>query len=77
MEDMSATSVSSSVDGEALDQLVGQAADEADRVGEQVAAAVVLEAARRRVERLEEPVLDAGARAPVSALSRVDLPTFV
>ena len=35
-----------------------QAADEADRVGDEVAAAVVLEAARRRVERLEEPVLD-------------------
>ena len=43
---------------EALDELVRQPADEADRVGDEVAAAVVLEAARRRVERLEEPVLD-------------------
>ena len=39
---------------EPLDELVRQAADEADGVGDEVAAAVVLEAARRRVERLEE-----------------------
>ena len=44
--------------GEALDELMRQAADEADRVGDEVAAALVLEAARRRVERLEEPVAD-------------------
>ena len=43
---------------EALDELVRQAADEADRVGHEVAAAVVLEAARRRVERLEQAVVD-------------------
>ncbi len=43
---------------EALDELVRQPADEADGVGDEVAAAVVLEAARRRVERVEELVLD-------------------
>ena len=43
---------------EALDELVRQAADEADRVGDQIPAPVVLEAAGRRVERLEEPVVD-------------------
>ena len=43
---------------EALDELVRQPADEADGVGDEVAAALVLEAARRRVERLEEAVLD-------------------
>ena len=43
---------------EALDELMRQAADEADGVGDEVAASVVLEAARRRVERLEEPVAD-------------------
>ena len=43
---------------EALDELRRQAPDEADGVGDEVALAVVLEAARRRVERLEEPVLD-------------------
>ena len=48
---------------EALDELRRQPADEADRVGDEVALAVVLEAARRRVERLEEPVLDADLRA--------------
>ena len=48
---------------EALDELRRQPADEADRVGDEVALAVVLEAARRRVERLEEPVLDADVRA--------------
>ena len=42
----------------ALDQLVGQPPDEADRVGDEVAPAVVLEPARRRVERLEEAVVD-------------------
>ena len=41
---------------EALDELVRQAADEADRVGDEIAAALVLEAARRRVEGLEEAV---------------------
>jgi hypothetical protein len=61
---------------EALDQLVRQAADEADRVGHEVAAPVELEAARRRVERLEQAVVD-GDAAPVSAFSSVDLPTFV
>ena len=36
-----------------------QAADEADRVGDEIPAAVVLEPAGRRVERLEEAVVDA------------------
>ena len=44
--------------GEAFDELMRQPADEADGVGDEVAAAVVLERARRRVERLEEAVLD-------------------
>jgi hypothetical protein len=35
---------------EALDELVRQAADEADRVGDEVAPPVVLESSRRRVE---------------------------
>ena len=48
--------------GEALDELVRQAADEADGVGDEVAPALVLEAARRRVERLEQPVADGDAR---------------
>ena len=47
--------------GEALDELVRQAPDEADGVGDEVAAALVLEAARRRVERLEQPVADGDA----------------
>ena len=47
--------------GEALDELRREPADEADGVGDEVAAAVVLEAARRRVERLEEPVADGDA----------------
>jgi len=41
---------------EAFDELVRQAPDEADGVGDEVAAAVVLEAARRRVQRLERAV---------------------
>ena len=52
---------------EPLDQLVRQAADEADRVGQQVAPPVELERARRRVERLEQPVVHRDASAPVSA----------
>jgi hypothetical protein len=51
---------------EALDELVRQPPDEADGVGDEVAPAVVLEAARRRIERVEELVLDGdlGARQP-------------
>ena len=49
---------------EALDELRRQPADEADGVGDEVALAVVLEAPRRRVERLEEPVLDARPPSP-------------
>src|SRR4029079_4073008 len=44
--------------GEALDELRRQTADEADRVGDQVALPVVGERSRRRVERLEEAILD-------------------
>ena len=47
---------------EGLDQLVRQLADEADRVGEQVAAPRDLERAGGRVERVEEPVAHADAR---------------
>ncbi len=49
--------------GESFDELCRQAPDEADRVGEQVAPAVVVEATGRRVERLEQPVLDRHVRA--------------
>ena len=61
--------------GEALDQLVRQAADEADRVGDEIAAAVVLEAARGRVERLEQAVVDrdAGARERVQERRLADV----
>ena len=48
---------------EALDELRRQLADEADGIGDEIALALVLEAPRRRVERLEEPVLDAHLRA--------------
>ena len=44
--------------GEALDELRRQPADEADRVRHEVALAVVLERPRRRVERLEEAIVD-------------------
>ena len=47
---------------EAFDELVRQAADEADGIGHEVAAPVVLEAARGRIERLEQPVLDRDRR---------------
>jgi succinyl-diaminopimelate desuccinylase len=42
--------------GEALHQLMREAADEADRVGDEIAPTFVLEAARRGIERLEEPI---------------------
>ena len=45
--------------GERVDDLVGQLADEADGVGQQVRAAVDAQLARRRVERVEEAVADA------------------
>ncbi len=48
--------------GETLDELRRQAADEPDCVGDEVAAAGLLEAARRRIERLEEAVADGDAR---------------
>ena len=47
---------------EALDELRGQAPDEADRVRDEIAPAVVLEGARRRIERFEEPVVDGDVR---------------
>ena len=43
---------------EPFDKLCRQASDEPDGVGDEVAPAVVLEASRRRIERLEEAVLD-------------------
>ena len=60
---------------EALDQLVRQATDEANRVGQQVLAAVDLEAAGGRVERFEEAVTDgdvgAGERVQERRLSGI------
>ena len=47
---------------EALHELVRESADEAHRVGDEVAAAL-LESPRRRVERLEEAIVDGDARA--------------
>jgi hypothetical protein len=55
---------------------VRQAADEADGVGDQIAAAVLLERAGGRVERLEERS-STETSAFVSAFRSVDLPTFV
>ena len=61
--------------GEALHELVRQAADEPDRVGDEVAAPLVLEAARGRVERFEQAVAhrDAGVgeRVEERRLARV------
>jgi hypothetical protein len=48
---------------EGLDQLVRELADEADRVGEQVAAAVLREGAGCRVEGLEQPLPHADPRS--------------
>ena len=60
---------------EALHELMRQPADEADRVGDEVAAAVLLERAGRRIERLEEPILDrnvgVGQRVEQRRLARV------
>ena len=52
---------------ERLDELMRELADEADRVGDQVAPPAVPVGARRRVERVEEPLphADAGARQRV------------
>jgi succinyldiaminopimelate transaminase len=44
--------------GEALDELGRKAPDEADRVRDQIPAALVLECARRRIERFEQSVID-------------------
>ena len=48
---------------EGVDELVGQLADEADRVGQQVGAPVDAQDAGRRVQRVEEAVAHADARA--------------
>jgi hypothetical protein len=47
---------------EPLHELVREAANEADGVRDEVATPVVREGARRRIERLEEAVVDRGAR---------------
>ena len=49
--------------GEALDELCREAPDEAHRVGDEVALAVVVETPRRRIERLEEAIVDRRVRA--------------
>jgi hypothetical protein len=61
--------------GKALDELRRQAADETDGVGHQVPLAVVLEGPGRRVQRLEETVLDAhlGARQRVQQRRLADV----
>ena len=43
---------------EALYELMREPSDESDRVGDEVPPAFVLEAARRRIERLEEAVVN-------------------
>ena len=48
--------------GESLDELMRQAADETDRVRDEVAPPLVLEPARRRIDRLEQPVADRDIR---------------
>jgi hypothetical protein len=48
--------------GEALDELVRQAANETDRIGDEVAPAVLGERSRGRVECLEEAVVDGDRR---------------
>ena len=48
---------------EALDELGRQTPDEPDRVCHEIALAVVLEPARRRIERLEQSVVDRDLRA--------------
>ncbi len=64
--------------GEPLHQLVGKAPDETDRVRDEVAAPVVLETSRRRVERLEETVvhghLCTGQRVEQGRLADVRVP---
>ena len=62
--------------GERVDELMGQLADEADGVAEQVGAPGDLQRACRRVERLEERSATATS-APVSAFISVDLPALV
>ena len=47
---------------ERVDQLVGQLADEADGVGQQIVAPARAQHAGRRIERVEQPVADADAR---------------
>ena len=47
---------------EALHELGGKPPDEADRVGHEVSAAVVREGSRRRIECLEQPVVDGDVR---------------
>ena len=47
---------------ESLDELRRQAADEADRVRHEVATSVMLERARRRIQRLEQPIVDGDVR---------------
>ena len=61
--------------GEALDELMRQSADEADRVRNEVAPPVVLERARRRVEGLEQAVLDRdlGARERIEQRRLADV----
>ena len=63
---------------EPLDELGRQTPDEADRVGDEVALPLMLEHARRRVERLEEAILDrdlcAGERVQERRLPDVRVP---
>ncbi len=60
---------------EPLDKLMRQPADESHGVGDKVAASIVLEAARRRIERLEQPVAhrDGGIREGVQKRRLADV----
>ena len=63
--------------GEALDELVRQAPDEADGVGDEIAPSLLLEAARDRGRASRTAGRATETPASVSALRSVDLPAFV
>ena len=62
---------------EGVDELVGQLADEADGVGQQIGPAVEPRRARAGIQRVEEAIGVRRPTTPVSWLSSVDLPALV